>query len=92
HVLMKELQSLGLSIELESADIEDLALDSTVDIFGGPADISDPLALLEGPSLSEAVGLEKDEETAPSSTDARQEPSQESEEIEDDQPVTGGDS
>jgi DNA-directed RNA polymerase subunit beta len=92
HVLMKELQSLGLSIELENDEIEELSLDKTQDIFGGAADISDPLALLEGSPLSEVVGLENDEETAPSSTDAKQEPSQESEEIEDDQPVTGGDS
>ena len=92
HVLMKELQSLGLAIELENNDIEELALGNTGDIFGGSADISDPLALLEGSPLSKVVGQDNTEEATPRSTNARQEPSQESEEIEDDQPVTGGDS
>ena len=92
HVLMKELQSLGLAIELENNDIEELALGNTGDIFGGAADISDPLALLEGSPLSKVVGQDNTEEATPRSTNARQEPSQESEEIEDDQPVTGGDS
>ncbi|MEC9278386.1 MAG: DNA-directed RNA polymerase subunit beta, partial [Chloroflexota bacterium] len=92
HVLMKELQSLGLSIELEHDDRDELALGNTRDIFGGSTDISDPLALLEGSSLSEVVGQDNTEEATPRSSDARQEPSQESEEIEDDQPVTGGDS
>ena len=63
-----------------------------VDIFGGSTDISDPLALLEGSPLSKVVGQDNTEEATPRSTNARQEPSQESEEIEDDQPVTGGDS
>ena len=92
HVLMKELQSLGLAIELENNDIEELALGNSGDIFGGSADISDPLALLEGSPLSKVVGQDNTEEATPQSTNARQEPSQESEEIEDDQPVTGGDS
>ena len=92
HVLMKELQSLGLSIELENNDKDELALGNTGDIFGGSTDISDPLALLEGSPLSKVVGQDNTEEATPRSTNARQEPSQESEEIEDDQPVTGGDS
>jgi DNA-directed RNA polymerase subunit beta len=92
HVLMKELQSLGLAIELENNDMEELALGNTGDIFGESADISDPLALLEGSPLSKVVGQDNTEEATPQSTNARQEPSQESEEIEDDQPVTGGDS
>ena len=92
HVLMKELQSLGLAIELENNDIEELALGNSGDIFGGSADISDPLALLEGSPLSKVVGQDNTEEATTRSTNARQEPSQESEEIEDDQPVTGGDS
>ncbi|HAE33859.1 MAG TPA: DNA-directed RNA polymerase subunit beta, partial [Dehalococcoidia bacterium] len=92
HVLMKELQSLGLAIELENNDIDELSLGNTGDIFGGSTDISDPLALLEGSPLSKVVGQDNTEEATPRSTNARQEPSQESEEIEDDQPVTGGDS
>ena len=92
HVLMKELQSLGLAIELENNDMEELALGNTGDIFGESSDISDPLALLEGSPLSKVVGQDNTEEATPQSTNARQEPSQESEEIEDDQPVTGGDS
>jgi len=92
HVLMKELQSLGLSIELENNDKEELGLGNTGDIFGVSADISDPLALLEGSPLSKVVGQDNTEEATPRSTNARQEPSQEAEEIEDDQPVTGGDS
>ena len=92
HVLMKELQSLGLAIELENNDKEELSLGNTGDIFGVSADISDPLALLEGSHLSKVVGQDNTEEATPRSTNARQEPSQESEEIEDDQPVTGGDS
>ena len=92
HVLMKELQSLGLAIELENNDKEELSLGNTGDIFGVSADISDPLALLEGSPLSKVVGQDNTEEATPQSTNARQEPSQEAEEIEDDQPVTGGDS
>ncbi len=92
HVLMKELQSLGLAIELENDEIEELTLANAGDIFGGSADISDPLALLEGSPLSEVAGQDNTEETTPLNTDAIEEPSQESEEIEDDQPVTGGDS
>ena len=53
---MKELQSLGLAIELEKDDIEELSLANTGDIFGGSADISDPLALLEGSPLLEVAG------------------------------------
>ena len=92
HVLMKELQSLGLAIELENDEKDELSLDNAGDIFGGSADISDPLALLEGSPLSEVAGQDSTEEATPRNTVARQEPSQESEEIEDDQPVTGGDS
>jgi len=48
HVLMKELQSLGLSIELETEGFEDFDPDNT-DIypFGESAALADPLALLE---------------------------------------------
>ena len=65
HVLMKELQSLGLAIELENNDMEELALGNTGDIFGESADISDPLALLEGSPLSKVVGQDNTEEATP---------------------------
>ena len=48
HVLMKELQSLGLSIELETEGFDDF--DQTnidIDPFGESAALADPLALLE---------------------------------------------
>ena len=48
HVLMKELQSLGLSIELETEGFEDFDPDNTdIDPFGESAALADPLTLLE---------------------------------------------
>ncbi len=48
HVLMKELQSLGLSIELETEGFEDFDPDNTdIDPFGESAALADPITLLE---------------------------------------------
>ena len=51
HVLMKELQSLGLSIELETEGFEDFDQDNKnnidIDPFGESAALADPLALFE---------------------------------------------
>ena len=45
---MKELQSLGLSIELETEGFEDFDPDNTdIDPFGESAALADPLTLLE---------------------------------------------
>ena len=81
HVLMKELQSLVLSIELENDDvIEDKGLGSGGDLFSNSSEISDPLALLEGTLNSND-----------SEPDGGSETNEEPESIEDDQPVPGGD-
>ena len=47
HVLMKELQSLGLSVELENDASEDLDLSDQDIFFGQVSEVEDPLALLE---------------------------------------------
>ena len=47
HVLMKELQSLGLAIELSRDEISELDLEQN-DPFTISSEIDDPLALLEG--------------------------------------------
>jgi DNA-directed RNA polymerase subunit beta len=47
HVLMKELQSLGLSIELSRDEIPELDMKQS-DPFAISSEIDDPLALLEG--------------------------------------------
>ena len=49
HVLMKELQSLGLAIELSRDEIPELDLEQN-DPFAISSEIDDPLALLEGGS------------------------------------------
>ena len=81
HVLMKELQSLVLSIELENDDVkEDKGLGSDDDLFPESPEISDPLALLEGTLNSNS-----------SEPDRKSETNEEPGSIEDDQPVPGGD-
>ncbi|HAT21573.1 MAG TPA: hypothetical protein DCS57_02010, partial [Dehalococcoidia bacterium] len=81
HVLMKELQSLVLSIELENDDVkEDQGLGSNDDLFSESPEISDPLALLEGTLNSNS-----------SEPDRKSETNEEPGSIEDDQPVPGGD-
>ena len=51
HVLMKELQSLGLAIELSRDEISELDLEQN-DPFTISSEIDDPLALLEGTGIS----------------------------------------
>ena len=81
HVLMKELQSLVLSIELENDDvIEEQELGGSDDLFSNSSAISDPLALLEGSLNSNDSEPDGDSET-----------NEEPESIEGDQPVPGGD-
>jgi len=81
HVLMKELQSLVLSIELENDDvIEEQGFGGSDDLFSDSSAISDPLALLEGSLNSNGSEPEGDSET-----------NEEPESIEGDQPVPGGD-
>ena len=88
HVLMKELQSLGLSIELENQELDQMALDRDgVGIFGEEtlSDISDPLALLEGSVL------ENSNDDSDSSDRVALEDEDGEQSVEDDQPVTGND-
>ena len=81
HVLMKELQSLVLSIELENDDVmEEQGLGGSDDLFSDSSAISDPLALLEGTLNSNDSEPDGDSET-----------NEEPESIEGDQPVPGGD-
>ena len=81
HVLMKELQSLVLSIELEKDDvIEYKRLGSGGDLFSDSSEISDPLALLEGT-------LNSNDSEPDGGSGTNEEP----ESIEGDQPVPGGD-
>ncbi len=89
HVLMKELQSLGLSIELENEELDQMALDGDgVGIFGDEtlSELSDPLALLEGSALEDS-----NDDPGPSDNTAFEgEDGEQS--VEGDQPVTGNDS
>ena len=89
HVLMKELQSLGLSIELENEELDQMALAGDgVGIFGDEnlSEISDPLALLEGTAL-------EDSKDGPDPSDSITFEDEDGEQpVEDDQPVTGNDS
>ena len=78
HVLMKELQSLALSIELETDDPEELQLSSPEDIFADPSALSDQLAVLQN-SLSENTDMVSTDED------------NESDSSEDEQPVIEGD-
>ena len=68
HVLMKELQSLGLSIELETEGFEDFMESPDIDPFGESAALADPLALLEQTLIDTDEPEEAQEET-PSSSD-----------------------
>ena len=89
HVLMKELQSLGLSIELENQELDQMALDGDgVGIFGDEtlSELSDPLALLEGSDLEDS---NDDPEPSDNTTFEDEDGEQP---VEDDQPVTGNDS
>ena len=95
HVLMKELQSLVLSIELENDDIEAMqeqGFSGEDSLFTESSEISDPLALLEGAlntdSSEESENDNSEENT--SEIDAT-ETNEESKSIEDDRPVPGGD-
>ncbi|MEC8891000.1 MAG: DNA-directed RNA polymerase subunit beta, partial [Chloroflexota bacterium] len=105
HVLMKELQSLGLSVELENEVREDRGLAEQDTFFGKPNEMEDPLALLEGATIAqdkeEDSSIPNDEEEIVSSSyvpaendttvDESPEPSDTSV-AEDDQPLTSGDS
>jgi len=79
HVLMKELQSLALSIELEADDPEELPPSSPQDIFADPSALSDQLAILQN-SLADNEDMATREKDSGSDTS------------EDEQPVVGGDS
>ena len=84
HVLMKELQSLVLSIELENDSApEDRGLSTEDTLFADPAEISDPLALLEG--ALNIDGSDSDEEKV-----EQESAPENSESLEDDRPVPGG--
>ena len=95
HVLMKELQSLVLSIELENDDIEAMqeqGFSGEDSLFTESSEISDPLALLEG-ALNSDSNEESENDNSEENTseiDAT-ETNEESKSIEDDRPVPGGD-
>ncbi|HIC49508.1 MAG TPA: DNA-directed RNA polymerase subunit beta, partial [Dehalococcoidia bacterium] len=105
HVLMKELQSLGLSVVLENDARDDMGLSEQDTFFGQPNKMEDPLALLEGATIAqdkeEDSSTPNDEEESVSSSyvpaendttvDESSEPSDTSV-AEDDQPLTNGDS
>ena len=81
---MKELQSLVLSIELENDSApEDRGLSTEDTLFADPAEISDPLALLEGALNMD--GSDSDEEKV-----EQESAPENSESLEDDRPVPGG--
>ena len=95
HVLMKELQSLVLSIELENDNIEAMqeqGFSGEAGLFTESSEVSDPLALLEGAlnNDSNEENRNDDPEGNNSETDTT-ETNEESESIEDDRPVPGGD-
>ena len=96
HVLMKELQSLGLSVELQNEASDDAGLTDEDIFFGQTNEMEDPLALLEGTATTEN---EEEESVSTSSisaeTDTTSEESLESSDAgvaEDDQPLTSVDS
>ena len=104
HVLMKELQSLGLSVELENDASEDLDLSDQDIFFGQVSEVEDPLALLEGVTNNQeeeesSGSIEEEGRVSTSSipTDSDSTPDELSESSEtgtadDEQPLTGGDS
>ena len=103
HVLMKELQSLGLSVELENDASEDLDLSDQDIFFGQVSEVEDPLALLEGVTNNQeeesSGSIEEEGRVSTSSipTDSDSTPdelseSSETSTAEDEQPLTGGDS
>ena len=103
HVLMKELQSLGLSVELENDASEDLDLSDQDIFFGQASEVEDPLALLEGVTNNQeeesSGSIEEEGRVSTSSipTDSDSTPDELSESSEtgtadDEQPPTGGDS
>jgi DNA-directed RNA polymerase subunit beta len=94
HVLMKELQSLGLAVELENEETDRMDLKNKESgIFDSDelSGLSDPLALLEGTVLSDPVNdpsngdLSETKEVTLSNEDEEQS-------VEDDQAVTGSES
>ena len=78
HVLMKELQSLGLAVELQNESHDDMGMTDEDTFFGQTGEMEDPLALLEGTAITE--GGDESLESSDTST------------AEDDQPLTSGDS
>ena len=95
HVLMKELQSLVLSIELENDNIEAMqeqGFSGEAGLFTESSEVSDPLALQEGAlnNDSNEENQNDDPEGNNSETDTT-ETNEESGSIEDDRPVPGGD-
>ena len=101
---MKELQSLGLSVELENDASEDLDLSDQDIFFGQVSEVEDPLALLEGVTNNQeeeesSGSIEEEGRVSTSSipTDSDSTPDELSESSEtgtadDEQPLTGGDS
>jgi hypothetical protein len=100
---MKELQSLGLSVELQNEARDDMALTDEDSFFGQTNQMEDPLALLEGTATTEdqdtSPANEEEEGVSTSSitaeNDTTSEESLESSDAgvaEDDQPLTSGDS
>ncbi len=82
HVLMKELQSLGLSIELETEGFEDFMESPDIDPFGESAALADPLALLEQTLIDTDDPEEAQEETSSSSDEPESESLESSAEVE----------
>lgn len=95
HVLMKELQSLVLSIELENDDIEAMQgqeLSREDGLFTESSEITDPLALLEGALNSDANEESQNDNSEETSSEIdTDETNEESESVEGDRPVPGGD-
>ncbi len=90
HVLMKELQSLGLAIELQNEDQGELTPGGAANIFGESSGIADPLALLEASSI---IGDEDSgDEAQPVVETPENEKDGEAEVVEEDQTTHGGDS
>ncbi len=105
HVLMKELQSLGLAVELQNELRDDMGITDEDTFFGQTGEMEDPLALLEGTTITENgdedTSTPNDEEKSvstsfiPSENDTTGGESLESSDsstAEDDQPLTSGDS
>ena len=97
HVLMKELQSLVLSIELENDDAEAMqkqGLSGEDALLTESSEISNPLALLENAlnNDSNEESQNDDSEATISEIDVAEiNENEEPESIEDDRPVPGGD-